>query len=197
MSPDVRYTRVAIILHWLIALMILGMLVAGLWMTGAIKEKATQAAAFEVYQLHKSFGLIILALSLLRLAWRLMHPPPPFAAEIPRWERLAARITHWLFYGLMIGLPVTGWMMVSASPWGIPTLMFGGPEVPHLDLLATLDRAGKILWEERFKTVHKLLAFGGIGLIILHAGAALKHHLLEQDDTLARIVPRLRSPIKK
>lgn len=191
-----RYSKVAILLHWLIALMIIGMMVAGIWMTGAIQEQATQAAAFEVYQLHKSFGLVILLLSLLRLAWRLTHRAPGLPADMPAWEKRAAHATHWLFYGLMIGLPITGWLMVSASPWGLPTMFFGMFEVPHLGSLAELDHAGKELWESRFKTVHKYVAYGGIGLLLMHVGAALKHHFIVRDDILVRMLPFLRVPAK-
>jgi len=190
-ATDIRYTKTAVLLHWLIALMIIGMMAAGIWMTGAIKEKETQAAAFEMYQLHKSFGIVILALSLLRLGWRITHKQPGMPKEMPAWERAAAQITHWLFYGLMIALPVTGWLMVSASPLGLPTMFFGFAEVPHMGALAGLDYAGKELWEERFEEMHEFIAFGGIGLLLLHVGAALKHHLIVRDDILVRMLPFL------
>lgn len=186
------YTRVAIWLHWLIAALIIGMMVAGIWMTGAIKEKESQAIAFQVYQLHKSFGVLIFVLSILRLVWRLTHKVPSMPEGMAGWEKLAAHVTHWLFYGLMLGLPITGWLMVSASPWGLPTLFFDTVEIPHLHALAELDQAGKVLWEGRFKDIHKLIAFGGIALIILHVAAALKHHLFERDETMTRMISFLK-----
>ena len=191
MTAPSRYSLVAIVLHWTIALLIIGMMGAGLWMTGAIKEKDTQKLAFDVYQLHKSVGLTILALSVLRLIWRLTHTAPALPGGMQAWERIAAHATHWLFYGLMLGLPISGWLMVSASPWGLPTLFFSGPEVPHLPVLAELDQAGKMLWEGRFKEAHEFMAFGGMALIAMHIGAALKHQFIAKDNIFARMIPGL------
>jgi cytochrome b561 len=194
-TVDNRYTKVAVILHWLLAVLIILMMAAGIWMADAIDVKETRAAAFDMFQLHKSVGLSILALSLFRLGWRLTHRQPAMPASIPAWERMAAHATHWLFYALMIGLPITGWLMVSASPLGLPTLYFGGAEMPHFPALAALDYAGKELWEERFEEIHELIAYGGIALIILHLGAALKHHFIVRDDILVRMLPFLKAPI--
>jgi len=192
-AVDIRYTKTAVLLHWLIAVMIIGMMAAGIWMTGAIKVKETQAAAFDVYQLHKSFGLLILVLSVFRLVWRLSHRVPGMPADMALWERTAAHATHWLFYGLMIAMPITGWLMVSANAWGLPTIFFGFFDVPHLHALSSLDTTGKELWEARLKDIHQYMAFGGIGLLFLHVGAALKHHLIMKDDTLVRMIPFLKS----
>jgi len=196
-TADNKYTKVAIFLHWLIAVMIMAMMAAGIWMTGAIKVKETQAAAFDVYQLHKSFGLVILLLSIFRLMWRLTHRAPAMPGTMPLWERAAAHATHWLFYGLMIFLPVSGWLMVSANPWGLPTVFFGVVDVPHLHALSSLDPAGKELWEGRFKEMHEFIAFGGIGLLLLHIGAALKHHFIARDDTFVRMAPFLKAHINR
>ncbi len=183
------YSKIAILLHWLIAILIIAMMAAGIWMADAIDVKETRAAAFDMFQLHKSVGLTILALSLLRLFWRFTHKSPDLPLDMPKWERGAAHITHWLFYGLMIGLPITGWLMVSASPLGLPTLFFGGPEVPHFPAFSALDYAGKELWEGRFEEIHEIIAFGGIALIVMHIGAALKHHYVTKDDILVRMLP--------
>ena len=190
LSP--HYTRVAIWLHWLIALMTILVMAAGIWMTDAIDAKGTQALAVDIYQLHKSFGIIILLLTLFRLVWRLIHRPPAFAQSMPVWERIAARAMQWLFYLLTIGLPVSGWLMVSASPIGLPTLFFGELNVPHYPAFAGLDYGELEAWESQFSEIHELVAYGGIGLIILHAGAALRHHFLLADDTLRRMLPFIR-----
>lgn len=191
-----RYSTVAIWLHWLIALLIIGMMIAGVWMAGAIKVKETQATAFEVYQLHKSIGVTIFALSLFRLFWRLGHQAPDMPTSMALWEKIAANLTHWAFYGLMIGLPITGWLMVSASPWGLPTMYFNTFEVPHFTALAELDQAGKTLWEARFKGIHKFMAYSGIALVLLHVGAALKHQFWERDNLISRMMPSLKKTIK-
>src|SRR5215470_17346464 len=113
-----RYTSVAIVLHWTIAVMILGMIAAGWWMTRGegLSAAAPGTVRFAVFQLHKSFGITILLLSLARLAWRLFNPPPPDPPSLSVWEKTAALAVHWAFYGLMIVLPLTGWAVVSSSP---------------------------------------------------------------------------------
>jgi polyisoprenoid-binding protein YceI/cytochrome b561 len=126
-----RYTTVAIALHWLIALAILAMLAIGLTMTHV---KLAPVDKFKLYQLHKSIGLTILALALLRLGWRLVHRPPALPAAMPAWERGAAEGTHVLLYGFMIGLPLLGWAMVSASPFNLPTVLYGVLPWPHLPI---------------------------------------------------------------
>ncbi len=189
-----KYTAVAVGLHWLIALAIIGLMIAGLWMKDAIKEKETQALAFEVYQIHKSIGLTVLVLSFARLFWRLTHKAPALPAGMAAWEKAGAHATHILFYAFMIVLPITGWLMVSASPWGLPTMYFNAFEVPHMGTLASLDMAGKQEWEGVFKQGHKYIAYGGIGLLFLHVGAALKHHFVAKDETLVRMLPFIKAP---
>lgn len=188
-----RYSSVAIWLHWAIAILLITMMAVGIWMTDAIKAKETQAIAFEVYQFHKSFGILIFVLSVARVLWRLSHAVPELPHGMAVWERLAAHGTHLLFYALMLALPLTGWLMVSASPWGLPTIIFSTVEVPHLSSLSELDQTGKMLWEGRFKGIHKYMAFGGAGLIFLHIGAALKHHFITRDDSLTRMAPILKN----
>ncbi len=186
-----RYSTIAIALHWLIALAIILQLASGLWMVDALDEQATQMRAFQVYQWHKSLGLTVLILSLLRLLWRLTHRAPGLPPGMTAWERLAAKGTHVLFYVLMIGLPLTGWIVVSASKLGLPTLYWGLFQWPHLPLCGMAAEA-KAALEENVGEVHALLAYTTIGLLVLHVGAALKHHLVNRDDGLARMLPLLR-----
>ncbi len=188
-TPKDRYHAVAIALHWVIALMIIGLMVAGIWMTGAIRDRETQKLAFEVYQLHKSVGLTVLALSIVRLAWRLSHKGPSLPAGMAGFERSAAHAAHWLFYGLMLALPISGWLMVSASPLGLPTLYFSGPQVPHLEALSHMSISDKKLWEGRLKDLHEWLAYGGLALIILHVAAAVRHQFILKDGLMARMLP--------
>jgi cytochrome b561 len=185
-----RYSRVAIVLHWTMAILIIGLFFVGLWMHEAIHVKETKAAAFSAYQWHKSFGLTVLVLTFLRLAWRFGHRPPPLPSGMKPWEAGVAKLTHWIFYALMLAVPLSGWAMVSASPFGLPTIVFGLFEWPHLPQFA--EMANKDAAEEALKEAHELLAFAMMGLVILHIGAALKHHLIDRDDVLARMLPLLR-----
>lgn len=190
--PTRRYTTVAIALHWLIAVAILALIASGEWMSDAIRDPASKAFAFRVFQWHKSLGLIVLVLSFARLAWRLSHAPPALPASMGQFPRLAAGATHWLFYGLMIAMPLVGWAMVSASPLGLKTMIFGLFEWPHLPILPTL--ADKAAAESTLKSVH---AIGGkifLALIALHVAAALKHQFVDRDDVLSRMWPTLRRP---
>jgi len=179
-----RYDGVAMFLHWGIAVSILFMLLLGWRMV----ELPFGEDKFAEYQLHKSLGITILVASVLRLAWRLLNPPPaPLESE--RWERLAAAAAHWALYGLMIGIPITGWLMVSASPWGIPTVVWGVLGVPHLPALEALSPEGKEAAEKLLKAVHLWAGYAMAGLMGLHVVAALRHSVVIGDDTLARMVP--------
>ena len=195
-SSSPRYTAVAILLHWMIAVAILANLGLGWWMHGAIERSETRSTAVAAFQIHKSIGLTVLLLSAARLGWRLGHPPPALPAGMSRLERLGARATHGLFYGLMIVIPLSGWVYVSTqwrgdTPLQVPTLWFGLFEVPHL---FGLDQASHALREQRagwsFDT-HWILAWSMAGLLVLHVAAALKHQFVNRDDVLARMVPAL------
>src|SRR5689334_10001281 len=129
-----RYTTVAIVIHWLIAAAIIFQIILGWRMGDGPKGPTT----FALVQLHKSIGITILMLSLLRLAWKLFNPAPPPPVDQARWEQVAAKLVHVGFYVVMIGLPLTGWIMVSASRSGIPTLLYGTVPWPHLPLLPEL-----------------------------------------------------------
>ncbi len=186
-----HYTAVAITLHWLIALAIIVLLAAGLWMTDAIKQKETRNFAYQVYQWHKALGLTVLVLTFARLAWRLLNPPPPLPPGMSAFERFGAHVSHIAFYVLMVAIPLAGWAMVSTSSLGLPTIIFGLFEWPHIPILA--DLADKKPAEAAFKLTHKYLGFALMGLLALHIAAALKHHFVNRDDVLARMLPGVRS----
>ena len=194
-----HYTAVAIVLHWAIAIAIAGMISLGWWMHEALEQPATQAQAIAAYQLHKSIGLTILALSLARLGWRLANPAPPLPTGMKPWERLAANATHWAFYALIIIMPLTGWLYVSTGwsahdnrPLEVPTLYFGLFQVPHLFGLSHLAETTRAILASVIGFTHSKLAWGAIGLTVLHVGAALKHHFTDKDDVLTRMVPGLK-----
>jgi cytochrome b561/polyisoprenoid-binding protein YceI len=198
-SESRRYTAVAIVLHWAIAIGILAMIPFGWWMSDLIHAPETRAHGVAAFQLHKSIGLSILALSLARLAWRFLNPPPALPAGMAAWERIAATATHWGFYFIMIALPLSGWLYVSTGfdwqgrPLAVPTLWFGLFEVPHLPI-AGADEATRQEVAKSSISAHSLLAWGAIGLAALHVGAALKHHVVNKDGVMARMVPGLAAP---
>ncbi|OKL43119.1 cytochrome b [Pseudovibrio exalbescens] len=176
------YGLIAITFHWLMALMIIGLLGLGLYM---VDLPLTDQRTFELYQLHKSFGFVILVLAVLRLVWRTVNPSPKLPETMPFLERMAAHLGHAGLYGLMLFLPLSGWLMVSASPWGVPTVIFDSFTLPHLpvpDFLGTKETA-----EATLKTVHEWGAYLLIALIVLHIAAALKHHFISRDDVLRRM----------
>ena len=182
-----RYDGVAIVLHWTMAAGIVALIAMGLVMTHVT---LAPARLFSLYQLHKSIGITILLAAFLRLAWRLTHRPPALPATMPGAERAAATGAHWLLYGLLIGLPLSGWALVSASPLGIPTVLYGVVPWPHLSLFAEL--ADKASAEKTIGWVHAWGAYTLTAIVVLHAAAALRHHLARRDDVLTRMLPRLR-----
>jgi len=183
MNSARRYTTIAIILHWVIAIMIIGQ-IAGGWFMHRLPNSSP--VKFDMYQVHKSFGITILLLTVLRLGWRLANKPPALPVATPGWEKLAARSTHWLFYALLIATPLAGWAMVSVSPTDIATVYFGVLEWPHLPFFDGGDRAGV---EDMLKDSHEFLAFSILGLLVLHVGAALKHHFINRDEVLSGMAP--------
>jgi len=184
---EARYTKTAITLHWLIALMIIGLIAFGIIMTRLEPYSSLQIT---MYQLHKSFGIMVLILSLFRLVWRFTHRPPPLPSHMPRWEQFAARVTHFGFYVIMISLPLLGWAMVSASPTNIPTKLFFTVPWPHLPILPGLENKKEIA--ETLEFLHRNIGKATILLIALHVGAALKHHFKDKDDVLRQMVPLLK-----
>ncbi|MGF1543686.1 MAG: cytochrome b [Parvularculaceae bacterium] len=185
-----RYTRVAVVLHWLIALMIVGQLAGGLFMVNLGQEQSS--LKFQLFQWHKTFGITVLTLSLVRLGWRLTHKPPALPAGMSRWERRGARFSHIGFYVLMIATPFLGWLYVSASPFAesVPTYLFGVIPWPHIPGFAGLENRNDVA--AAIAETHEIFAFAIIGLLALHIAAALKHHFKDRDDVLARMVPGVR-----
>ncbi len=180
-----RYTAVAIGLHWAIAIGIIGMIAMGWYMGDLPNDHADKAALF---QLHKSIGITILVASIARILWRVLNRPPeePPAAA---WQQTLAGLTHFAFYALMILMPLTGWVLVSASKLGLPTLLFDTINWPHLPGLPSLDADTKDALHPILENAHGKLAWVMIGLLALHVGAALKHQFLDRDQLISRMVP--------
>ena len=182
-----RYTSIAIILHWVMALGIGALVVMGLAMTH-LKLEPTRL--FQLYQLHKSIGITVFLAAFLRLAWRLSHRPPDLPETMPAVERAAAASGHSLLYAFLFALPVTGWALVSASAFNIPTVLYGIVPWPDLPLLPTLD--GKAPVEALLKLAHAYGAYALMAVVAVHAAAAFRHHFIIGDDVLRRILPRRR-----
>jgi cytochrome b561 len=175
-------------LHWLIAALILTNI--GLaWYFNTL----TGLPKIPPVQLHKSFGITILLLSLARLAWRIVSPPPPLPSSLQPWERLAAGTVYVLFYVVMIGMPLSGWALTSASPFIRlePIKLFGIIHWPAIEPLTHLPPAEMKQTQNAFITVHGLLADLAYGLIVLHVAAALRHLVLLRDGVMARMAPFL------
>lgn len=176
------YGFVAIALHWVVAVLVIGQIGLGLVML----RVADQRLAFDLIQWHKSMGLLILALIVLRLVWRLVNPLPLPLASLRRWEKIASATVHRLLYAIFLALPLSGWALVSASVLGIPTLVFGIFLLPHLPV--GVSEAGEQFW----RSLHHLLAFTALGLVAGHAVAALRHHFILRDGVLKRMLRPVR-----
>lgn len=175
------YGVIAILFHWTMALLIVGMIALGFYM-----NSLPQTQAFALYQVHKSFGFVVLTIGLLRLVWRLFNPSPALPGDMPFWERAGAHLGHLGLYLLIFALPLSGWLMVSASPWNIPTILFNTLHVPHLPVPTFLgDKASA---EALMKSVHLTLVWVLIALLFVHVSAALKHHFLVHDKILKRML---------
>ncbi len=182
MPNSTRYSTVAMALHWLIALMIIGLIGFGLLMTNE-----NMPNRFAIYQWHKSFGITVLFLSVFRLLWRLGHKPPALPEGMKTWEITASKITHIGFYVLMIAMPLLGWAMVSASRLPIQTELFYTVPWPNLPGVPKEKSVEALL-----KTLHGIGGKIMLGLIVLHIGAALKHQFVSKDNLLARMLPFLK-----
>ncbi|MGI9381995.1 MAG: cytochrome b/b6 domain-containing protein, partial [Methyloligellaceae bacterium] len=147
---------------------------------------------FSLYQLHKSLGVTVFAVTLFRLVWRWTHARPPYPASMAPWEKRAASANHGLLYVLLVVLPLSGWAMVSASTFPVPTVLFGWLPLPHIAPLAELTPDGKRAIEPILKGVHLALAATVATLITLHVAAALRHHFVLQDGLLRRMWPARR-----
>jgi cytochrome b561/polyisoprenoid-binding protein YceI len=171
-GQSARYSIVAIVLHWLIALALAFELALGFAM-----PKGPEG--FALWQTHKSVGITILLLSIVRIGWRLFHKPP--ASLEGGLSHALARAVHFAFYAFMFLAPLTGWAMVSTSQTGIPTILFGLIPVPDLPVPAALNGAAK--------QSHEVLAWLGLSLIAVHAAGVLRHDLVLRRGVLGRMSP--------
>lgn len=176
-----RYNAVAAGLHWLIAILLFVQIYVG-WTFGDMEKGAARDLWFDW---HKTLGLVILILSLVRLGWRIANPPPALPAGTPRWERVAAGLSHFAFYVILIGLPLTGWAAVSTGRAALTsdmTALIGGLSWP---LIPGLPRTLHGPMED----IHGLLVKVTYALVVLHVSAALKHQLFDKGPMAGRMWP--------
>lgn len=174
-----HYSPLSIGLHWLFALALPATFAMGVYMT----DLPFSPAKLQYYSWHKWAGVSLFLLAVLRLSWRLWYGAPSVPAGLPRWQQIAATATHHLLYLLMFAIPLSGWLMSSAK--GVPTVWFGVLPLP--DLLSRNVELGQSLG-----FVHGSLNLVLVALVLMHVGAALKHHLIDRDEVLARMLPFLR-----
>ena len=170
-----RFTPLQRLLHWVMAVCILAMLFIGVGMLSTIKPKY-----LTLVSIHKPLGIAILVLALIRLVVRLRYGAPPLPADLPEPVKLGARLSHYAFYVLMIGMPLLGWGMLSAAAY--PVVLFGGVHLPAI--LPHSDGLHTLLWNAHF-----YLAFDFFALILLHVAAALFHALVRRDGVFEAMAP--------
>lgn len=172
----IRYGPIAQLFHWATVLLVIAQFV----LMAMAEDLPSGPDRSQLFMLHKSVGITILALVVLRLAYRLASPVPPFPASRIAWEGRVARATHWLLYALLFAIPLVGWAMSGAS--GRPVVWFGLVELPQL---VGADEA----LDERLEELHESLATVLAVVAVLHTLAALRHHFVLKDDVLRRMLP--------
>lgn len=175
-----RWGWISLGIHWLTVVIVLCLCAVGLLMD----ELANSPTKVQVYALHKSFGLTVLGLTVLRLLWRLVAGAPQPVPGTPRWQARVAGATHGALYVILLAMPLSGWLFNSAS--GFPLKWFGQFSLPRL---SGYDPDVKAFARDLHETLFLVLA----AIVTLHALAALKHHYLDRDRTLARMLPGLKA----
>ena len=174
-SPATRYDQIAIALHWLLALLLIGSFSFGTYMV----DLPLSPSRLKLYNYHKWAGVTILTLSMLRLLWRLTHKPPP-DVPMPAWQQRLAHLTHGLMYVLFFAIPLVGWAYSSAA--GFPIVAFGVLPLPDF-VPVNRELAASI------KPFHGWLAWTLATIVLAHVAAALKHQFVDRDGLLQRMRP--------
>jgi cytochrome b561 len=178
-NSEDHYGAIAIVFHWSMALIVIGLAALGLYMV-TLPDVGFNTKKIMLILYHKELGLLVLVLLATRLAWRVTQILPQLVAHLPDWQQIAARFAHLSFYALIFALPMTGWLMSSAA--GIPVSFFGLFTLPDF-----LPRDDYLF--QRLIDSHKWLGYVLILFIFVHVGAALRHHFVFKDDTLRRMLP--------
>jgi cytochrome b561 len=178
-NAHARYTNIAIALHWVMAIAFLLMLTSGLSMEYITMSKSLK---FNMYQWHKSLGVLLLMAFVFRIIWRLSHKAPDLPSSFSQWDIILAKVGHVALYICMIAVPLSGWLMVSSSVYGLPTVVFGWFEWPHIPGVA-----GNEWVSTMSKNAHWILAWS-FGLCIAgHVAAVVKHIICDNENLLPRM----------
>jgi cytochrome b561 len=175
-----RYSRGAVWLHWTIAALIVANLLLGFF-----HEDFSRPVRGTMMGLHKSIGFAVIALTLVRIAWRFRYRPPPLDAALKRWEAGLARLVHGLFYLLLLAIPLSGWLMVSTGRKVNPSRFFGLFDIGPMPVTPGPEV------HEFAESAHALLGYAMLVLLLLHVGGALKHHLDGHRHLIGRMAPWL------
>ncbi|MBV8801739.1 MAG: cytochrome b [Gammaproteobacteria bacterium] len=173
-NTDNQFGLITILLHWIMAILIIGLLIIGIYMV----RIPVSPLQLKLFRWHKEFGMLVLMVVIVRLIWRFSNVIPTLLT-LPIWERMAALSVHWMFYFFMIILPISGWLVSSAA--GISISFFGWFVFPDF---VSANEEVRIL----FTAIHKWIAYLLIAVLCLHIAAALKHHYLNKDDILRRML---------
>jgi len=169
-----RYSTVSIWFHWVIAALVVFNIIVGLFHDSVPALRALMGA-------HMAIGMAVLVLTLARIAWRLANPAPPFTERVAAWERATATTVRFIFYALLLIMPMTGWIMVSNGRHAHPVNWFGLFNIPELSLSPAAGGTAH--------TTHVVLGYAFAALVVLHVAAALRHHFLLRDSVLGRMIP--------
>jgi len=174
-----KYGKPAIVFHWLTFILVLSLFPMG----GLMKDMPISPEKLQLYSIHKWIGITVFLLTAFRLTWRATHPVPQLPTTMPAWQRSIAGAIHTVLYILLFAIPISGWLMSSAK--GVQTVYLG--LVPLPDLVSKDQALGELLG-----SLHDTFALTLGALVITHVAAALKHHLIDRDDVLPRMLPFLK-----
>lgn len=186
-NSPARFTGTAIALHWIMAVLFIFMIGLGLYMADLPN---TDPNRFALFQLHKSIGITILALVIIRMLWRALHTVPTLPAHMNGFERFMSHVTAYGLYAALILMPLTGWAIVETSKYNLPTVIFNFLTLPRLTFIS--ESPSKEIIHEASENIHSLIAWIAIGLISLHFLGAMKHQFINRDDVLKRMLPNFR-----
>jgi cytochrome b561 len=175
-----RYSIAAIILHWVMAVAFIAMLLSGLAFTNL--NVLPQGLKFSLIQWHKSVGVLLLITVFLRLALRVFIRPPAYPDQLSDFDKIAAKAGHWALYAAMIIMPVSGWIMVSSSSYGLPTIVFEAFEWPHIPGLSGNQEIRGLSGN-----IHEYVSYAFIAMIIIHIAAVIKHYMMDRINLLPRM----------
>lgn len=175
------YSKGAMFFHWAIAILIIANLIIGFFHDDFAPGFRAVAMGF-----HKSTGILVILLTLGRIAWRITHKPPPLPATVKPWEKGLAHAVHWTLYALMLAMPITGWLMSSAGKRKNPLDFYGLFPIPYLPVAQ--EEAAAHTYADR----HEQLAIIALALLVLHLGGVVKHYFMDRDRTVQRMLPLLK-----